>query len=42
LDLVFDACNAQESEHLRLLVVVDEAQLFTRKRLDASAKQAAA
>ncbi|HEY1342821.1 MAG TPA: DUF87 domain-containing protein [Bryobacteraceae bacterium] len=42
LDSVFDACNAQESEGPRLLVVVDEAQLFTRKRLDESARQAAA
>jgi len=30
------------SESPRLLIVVDEAQLFTRKRLDESAKQAAA
>jgi DNA helicase HerA-like ATPase len=42
LDAIFEACNAQESENPRLLVVVDEAQLFTRKRLDESAKQAAA
>jgi len=42
LESVFEACNAQESESPRLLVVVDEAQLFTRKRLDESAKQAAA
>jgi hypothetical protein len=42
LDSVFNACNAQESESPRLLIVADEAQLFTRKRLDESAKQAAA
>jgi hypothetical protein len=42
LDAVFAACNAQESESPRLVVVVDEAHLFTRKRLDDSAKQAAA
>lgn len=41
LDAVFEACNAQESESPRLLILVDEAQLFTRKRLDESAKQAA-
>lgn len=41
LDAVFEACNAQESDHPRLLVVVDEAQLFTRRRLDESAKVAA-
>ena len=42
LNAAFEACNAQESESPRLLIVVDEAQLFTRKRLDESAKQAAA
>lgn len=41
LGAVFEACNAQESDHPRLLVVVDEAQLFTRRRLDESAKVAA-
>lgn len=41
-EAVFQACNAEESEHPRLLILVDEAQLFTRKRLDESAKQAAA
>jgi DNA helicase HerA-like ATPase len=42
LDAAFEACNAQESESPRLLIVVDEAQLFTRRRLDESAKQTAA
>jgi DNA helicase HerA-like ATPase len=42
LDAVFEACNAQESDRPRLLVVVDEAQLFTRRRLDDSAKAGAA
>ena len=32
----------EESERPRLLIVVDEAQLFTRKRVDESAKEAAA
>lgn len=41
LDAVFEACNTQESDHPRLLVVMDEAQLFTRRRLDESAKVAA-
>lgn len=42
LEAAFAACNAQESESPQLLIVVDEAQLFTRKRLDESAKQGAA
>jgi hypothetical protein len=42
LDAVFEGCNARESEVPRLLIVVDEAQLFTRKRLDDAAKHAAA
>jgi DNA helicase HerA-like ATPase len=42
LHSVFEACNAQECESPRLLVLIDEAQLFTRKRVDESAKQAAA
>jgi hypothetical protein len=42
LEAVFEACNAEESERPRLLILVDEAQLFTRKRLDEGARQAAA
>jgi len=42
LSAVFEACNAEESESPRLLIVVDEAQLFTRKRLDESARHTAA
>ncbi|HYE21931.1 MAG TPA: hypothetical protein VEA69_26055, partial [Tepidisphaeraceae bacterium] len=42
LDAVFDACSDAETEGPRLLVVVDEAQLFTRKKCDDNAKQAAA
>jgi hypothetical protein len=42
LDAVFEACSTQESDGPRLLVLVDEAQLFTRKRLDSSAKASAA
>lgn len=42
LNTAFEACNAQESESPRLVIVVDEAQLFTRKRLDECAKEAAA
>jgi hypothetical protein len=42
LEGVFAACNAEESDSPRLLIVVDEAQLFTRKRVDESAKQGAA
>lgn len=42
LNAVFQACNTQESESPRLLVVVDEAQLLTRKRLEESAKESAA
>ncbi len=41
LESVFAACTGRESESPRLLIVVDEAQLLTRKRLDDSAKQAA-
>jgi hypothetical protein len=42
LDAAFAACGAQESESPRLLIVVDEAQLFTRRRCDEAARQAAA
>lgn len=42
LEAVFTACSTQESESPRLLIVVDEAHLFTRKRLDESARDAAA
>ena len=42
LEAVFAAASTQESEGPQLLVVVDEAHLFTRKRLDESAKEAAA
>lgn len=42
LGAAFDACSGAESDGPRLLIVVDEAQLFTRKRLDESAKPAAA
>jgi hypothetical protein len=42
LDAVFEECSAAEAEHPRLLIIVDEAQLFTRRRLDESAKQSAA
>ncbi len=42
LDAVFAECSAAESENPRLLIVVDEAQLFVRRRLDESAKQSAA
>jgi hypothetical protein len=42
LGAAFDACSGAESEGPRLLIVVDEAHLFTRKRLDESAKPAAA
>jgi len=38
LDAVFEASSSQESDRLRLLIVVDEAQRFTRKRVDESAK----
>ena len=42
LNAVFEICNVHESERPRLLILVDEAQLYTRKRLDESATQAAA
>jgi hypothetical protein len=42
LDAAFETISPQESERPRLLIVVDEAQLLTRKRVDESAKQAAA
>lgn len=42
LDAVFDHCSGEESERPRLLIVVDEAQLFTRRRLNDTAKEAAA
>src|SRR5205823_7537353 len=42
LDAAFQAISAQESERPRLLIVVDEAQLLTRRRVDESAKDAAA
>ena len=42
LDAAFTACSVEESERPRLLILVDEAQLFTRKRVDDSARQAAA
>jgi hypothetical protein len=42
LEAVFAACNVQESETPRLLIVVDEAHLLIRRRLDESAKEAAA
>jgi hypothetical protein len=42
LDATFYACTAEESENPRLLILIDEAHLFTRKRLDESARQAAA
>jgi hypothetical protein len=42
LDAVFETCSERESENPRLLVVADEAQLFTRKRVDESAKSAVA
>jgi hypothetical protein len=42
LDAVFEAISARESERPRLLIVVDEAHLFTRKKVDESASDAAA
>jgi hypothetical protein len=42
LGAVFESCSAHESERPRLLVVMDEAQLFTRKRVDEAAQAAAA
>jgi hypothetical protein len=42
LDAAFETISARESERPRLLIVVDEAQLLTRKRVDESAKDAAA
>jgi hypothetical protein len=42
LEAVFDACSSQEAESPRLLILIDEAHLFTRKRLDKSAKESAA
>jgi hypothetical protein len=42
LDAVFAEISHRESERPRLLVVVDEAQLLTRKKVDESAKAAAA
>jgi hypothetical protein len=42
LDAVFEEISAQESERPRLLILVDEAQLLTRKRVNESAKTAAA
>lgn len=41
LEAAFAACNEKESELPRLLVLLDEAHLFTRRRLDESAKEAA-
>lgn len=41
LDAAFGGCSGRESESPRLLIAVDEAQLFTRKRVDEPAKQAA-
>ncbi|MFG0285176.1 MAG: ATP-binding protein [Phycisphaerales bacterium JB039] len=38
LDGVFTAISAEESDRLRLLVVVDEAQLFTKKRVGQEAR----
>jgi hypothetical protein len=42
LEAVFEAYSDQEAESPRLLLLIDEAHLFTRKRLDESAKQSAA
>ncbi|MGD0770046.1 MAG: hypothetical protein ABSB42_17815 [Tepidisphaeraceae bacterium] len=42
LDAAFETISARESERPRLLIVVDEAQVLTRKRVDQSAKDAAA
>jgi hypothetical protein len=42
LDAAFDSLSTEESEHPRLLVLVDEAHLLTRRRVDESAKEAAA
>jgi hypothetical protein len=42
LDAAFETISAQESERPRLLIVVDEAQLLTRKKVDESARNAAA
>jgi hypothetical protein len=42
LEAAFQSISAAESERPRLLIVVDEAQLLTRKRVDESAKDAAA
>lgn len=41
LHAVFEACSDQEVDAPRLLIFIDEAHLFTRKRIDESAKQAA-
>jgi len=41
LDAAFETYSGQESDVPKLLIVVDEAQLFTRKRSDDSAKEAA-
>ena len=42
LDAAFEAITASESETPRLLIVVEEAHRFTRKRVDESAKAEAA
>lgn len=42
LEAAFTAYSAEESDRPRLLILVDEAQLFTRKRVDDAAKEAAA
>ena len=42
LDAVFDQCAASESDAVRLLMVIEEAHRFTKKRVDESAKAAGA
>ena len=42
LQEVFDACSADESDRPRLLILIDEFHLLTRRRVSASAKEAAA
>ena len=40
LDAVFLACAKEESPSLRLLIAVEEAQLFTKRRVGPEAKEA--
>lgn len=42
LDAVFARVSVRESDRPRLLIVVDEAQLLTRRRVDAAARDSAA